>query len=83
MDECIAKVPTRLSIKQTDKGYQPHEICRMYTIKLNGIALNNCITADVDKGYVVRQVIKRNAAGKNVGGSYVCKGKVEIIGPAR
>lgn len=41
----------RMSVITSDPGYSPNAF--MYDVMLNGSRITDCVTADVDRGYVV------------------------------
>lgn len=79
MDELAIPLPRRLSVRELDRGYQIPSRCQNFIVLLNGKVINNVVTADVDKGYVVRMKIDINGKGRVKKTEYTCKGKVEIV----
>lgn len=72
----------RLSIIENDKGY--NATAYLSKVLLNGIELNNCITADEDEGYCL--VYKTDDNGKTIPNvannkllTEVLHGHVEIV----
>lgn len=63
----------RISILKNDPDFTKKGF--MYTVKLNGKHLDNCVTADDEKG----EVLVRNKTSKFGSNLRTIKGKVEII----
>lgn len=71
----------RLSIIQGDPGYKSQFVCSGYRVQIDGQVLNDCVIADEERGFVVRQVgiynpLLRKTFFKRLPMQY---GKVEII----
>lgn len=79
MDELVIPLPRRLSVRPLDKGYQVPSRCERFIVLFNGKVINNVVTADVDKGYVVRMKVDVKGNGRVKKTEYTCKGKVEIV----
>lgn len=45
----------RLSIDKRDHAYRSLAYCSRFRVYLNGEELFNCVTADTEKGFVIRQ----------------------------
>jgi hypothetical protein len=71
----------RLSTDKRDHAYRSPAHCSKFRIFLDGQELFNCVTADEEKGFVIRQVINRHPVTRMpvTGRSGLIKGKVEIL----
>ena len=75
-----------LSVDLHDKGYQPMAVCMQATIMLDGVKQSQCVVADEEAGYVIRQVLPKVVGFSRKGGATKLKrerikGVVQIMWP--
>ncbi len=71
----------RLSIDKRDHAYRSSTRCAKYRVFLNGTELFDCVTADEEKGFVIRQVVNRHPVTRQpvIGRTGILKGTVAIV----